>query len=300
MKTRITLAICVALFCSVMTVCAAGDSSGVKTGSLVLDSTKLPQMIDVPGGTFRMGTDKLDDNQPWLARCTPSRNVTLSPYRVGETLVTYGLYLDFLKDSGYAPSNFSHPDDGPIENNVKGLDSPVFFVNWYESILFCNWLSLKEGLNPTYEVHGKVNRSNDIRVTVNWNRKANGYRLLTLAEYEFLLRDGGKDASALDALYKWKSRGLKKDGERVGSVLDGSKNSLGVVFLPGMREWTWSQSGKFTGKDLKDPENPDGAIDPRDGRFAPGYIYGSYFYDAPGPAYGYGYYLGIRLVRNGK
>jgi formylglycine-generating enzyme required for sulfatase activity len=226
--------------------------------------------------------------------------VTLSSYRVSETLVTYGLYLEFLKDSGYVSGDFSHPEDGPIEKNVKGPDSPVFFVNWYESVLFCNWLSLKEGLRPSYEVSGKVNRQDDIRVSVHWDRTADGYRLLTLAEYEYLLRDGGKDAASLDILYNWKSKGIAKEDGRVGSVWYGSRNHLGVVFLSGMREWTWSRAGTFSGKDLKDPENPDGILDTRDSRFAPGYVYGSYFYDAPGPAYGYGYYTGIRLARNGK
>lgn len=278
--------------------CVPQHSNGVNVGMLKLDEKKLPRMIDVPGGSFRMGTDIYDENKPWLEDAVPSRNVKLSSYQVSETLVSYGLYQDFLRDSGYKPTDMIHPEDGPLEDNIQGNDSPVFFVNWYESILFCNWLSIKKGFTPVYEVRGKVSRSKDIHVSVMWNREANGYRLLTHAEYEYLLRDFGKKDNYLDQLYKWKSQGLKENGAKIGSVLNGSMNSIGVIFLPGMSEWTWSKYGKYSGNDLIDPESPDKELDIKEIRMAPGYIYESYFYSGASIPYGYGYYIGIRLAQN--
>src|SRR6202011_2976498 len=32
---------------------------------------------------------------------------------------------------------------------------PQAFVNWYDAVLFCNWLSRKEGLLPCYDRTGK-------------------------------------------------------------------------------------------------------------------------------------------------
>lgn len=285
------------LTCLSLVACGTSASPGVKAGDIKLDTGTLPRMIKISGGSFRMGTDSLDPNRLWREYCAPSREVTLSPYRVAETLVTYGLYLDFLKDSDYRPGSFSHPEDGPIENNVKGPDSPVIYVNWYEAILFCNWLSIKQGLTPVYTVKGKVGRTLKLNVSVTWDRKANGYRLLTQAENEYLLRDGGKDEAVLNALYQWKAYGLVAPGGRVGSIWNGSKNTAGVVFLPGMQEWTWSLIGKYSGKAEFDPEGPDVDVN-YSARVTPGFVFKDYFYAGHGLPGGSGDFIGIRLALN--
>ena len=56
-------------------------------------------------------------------------------------------------------------------------------MTWYDAIEYCNKRSIKEGLTPAYNtILGKNN-------TI-WNRKANGYRLLTEAEWEYACRAG--------------------------------------------------------------------------------------------------------------
>jgi formylglycine-generating enzyme required for sulfatase activity/flavodoxin len=63
----------------------------------------------------------------------------------------------------------------------RGADLPVDSVTWYEAIAYCNGLSAKAGLTPVYTTeHNKVS----------WNRAANGYRLLTEAEWEYVARAG--------------------------------------------------------------------------------------------------------------
>jgi len=63
-------------------------------------------------------------------------------------------------------------------------DTPVTSVSWQEAVVFCNWLSAKEKLQPFYKIQGgKV---------VGFNTSTDGYRLLSEAEWEWLARKSGK------------------------------------------------------------------------------------------------------------
>ena len=63
-------------------------------------------------------------------------------------------------------------------------DTPVTNVSWLEAVGFCNWLSVKEGLHPFYVLkNGRYRGVNSL---------ADGYRLLTEAEWEWLARKAGR------------------------------------------------------------------------------------------------------------
>lgn len=57
---------------------------------------------------------------------------------------------------------------------------PAWYFTWIEAIQYCNWLSLKEGFIPCYS----ISPDKKIEWKVVWNRKANGYRLPTVAEWQ--------------------------------------------------------------------------------------------------------------------
>ena len=75
-----------------------------------------------------------------------------------------------------------------IKFNLKkapgAANIPVTSINWHEAASFCNWLSENEKLQLFYKItNGKVN---------GFNENAEGYRLLSEAEWEWLSRMAGK------------------------------------------------------------------------------------------------------------
>ena len=72
-------------------------------------------------------------------------------------------------------------------NQKKALGAPnipVTSISWHEAASFCNWLSKNEKLQLFYKINnGKVN---------GFNNNADGYRLLSESEWEWLSRMAGK------------------------------------------------------------------------------------------------------------
>ena len=72
-----------------------------------------------------------------------------------------------------------NPKKGQGDANI-----PITSISWQEAVAYCNWLSKKEKLQLFYEItNGRVN---------DFNANADGYRLLSEAEWEWLARKSGK------------------------------------------------------------------------------------------------------------
>jgi len=94
----------------------------------------------------------------------------------------------------------------------KSLDSakhPVVNISWQQAAKYCNWLSKREKLTPFYQTKsGYVSGQ---------NLDANGYRLLTEAEWAWLARN--KDGELLT--YPWgKATNPPSSGKPVGNFAD--------------------------------------------------------------------------------
>jgi formylglycine-generating enzyme required for sulfatase activity len=119
--------------------------------------------IRIKGGAFRMGSP---EEERWREKDETQHQVTVDDFYIGKREVTQREYREIM---GENPSNFSG-DTLPVEN-----------MTWYEAAQYCNARSIREGLTPVYDITGDI---------VRWNRKANGYRLPTEAEWEYACRAG--------------------------------------------------------------------------------------------------------------
>ena len=137
---------------------AAVFSAGTVDAAAVQDA-----FIHIPGGTFIMGSPA-DERQRNVDEAQHS--VTLKAFYIDPCEVTQ---KDYAAIMGGNPSHF------------KGDDLPVESVTWYDAIAYCNRLSEAKGLKPAYKVEG---------TTVVWDRRADGYRLPTEAEWEYAARAG--------------------------------------------------------------------------------------------------------------
>jgi formylglycine-generating enzyme required for sulfatase activity len=149
--------------------------------------------VNSQGVTFvRIAPKPIDPRFIELAAERP--NVPEQPYWLANREVTRGEYEAFINDksdTGEKPDNLAKPDP----EISPTLDHPAQNVSWYDAVMYCNWLSRREGRTPAYRYAGKkkINRSNGREVEEGeWQEVdgANGYRLPKDVEWEYACRAG--------------------------------------------------------------------------------------------------------------
>ncbi|WP_089721131.1 formylglycine-generating enzyme family protein [Candidatus Entotheonella palauensis] len=198
---------------------------------------ELLEMVELDGGTFRMGSP--DSDRDALKREKPQHDVTVSAFAMSRYPVTRQLYRRLL-----AP---------PVRWEREDLDDrlPANDLNWFEAVAFCNALSRHMGLQPCYRIIG---------THVEWDMEADGYRLPTEAEWEYACRGRtatkwffGDNAAELDA-YAWYAR---NSGFRVHPVGEKASNPWGLHDMIGnVLEWCWDWSRDYSSEDRFDPTGP--------------------------------------------
>lgn len=170
------------------------------------------------------------------------QEVHLDSFFVSDSLVTVKEWNDFLSETATS-ENKSFWNRKLIsildvkDKNIKiNKDWPTYYISFDEVIAYCNWRSIKEALVPVYSV--KI--ENGITKTT-LNPNANGYRLLSKAEWQYLSGVGLSDkALNKDELLKKGAFVENSKGDFPVKICSFCSNAFGIFDLIGtMNEFLW-------------------------------------------------------------
>ena len=216
----------------------------------------------IPEGFVEVTGTTITGSESW----TPSSSVFVS----GRSLTILDLYVcdhEVTQAEYKKYCKYGNPSS-PSSTYGVGDDYPAYFVNWYDAIVYCNLRSMDEGLNPAYAISGETDPTKWSGIVGNetdgycgpmssnstWNgmtfdNSAQGYRLPTEAEWEYIAREAGSStttysgSNTIDDVAWYTSNSDLKTHE----VKKKTANSLGIYDMSGnVSELCWDWNGSIS------------------------------------------------------
>ena len=136
---------------------------------------------------------------------------------------------------------------------------PVQNVNWNDAVLFCNWLSRREGLTVCYERTGETEHIKGDGNAWRLVADADGYRLPTEAEWECACRAGTVTTFSHGEVPSLLSHYAVHGAGRTEPTASHLPNGWGLFDMHGnIWEWCHDWRGRYGSQSLVfDPRGPD-------------------------------------------
>lgn len=289
---------------------ASVDKLGNKSNEVKYNVSVNKTVSNVPDVFVKIPAASIKGTETWTPESkvfVSGRKLEIASFYMSDHEVTRGEYKAVM---GEDPSSASAYDkDGNELTGDAVKNNPVNYISWYDALVYCNTLSIKEGLSPCYTIDGKTDPKDWGSVPTSsdstWNDAtcdftADGYRLPTEAEWEWAARGGENYTYAgsddIDEV-AWYYENTNNTGTR--DVKTKKKNAYGLYDMSGnVWEWCWDWYGSISGDTA--------STGPASGfhRCQRGGSWSYYAYYAQ-VAYRYGDYpnsrydsFGFRLVRN--